>query len=87
MCESGSEVFHFIPEPGNFAEVNRFSDDIKKSLLKVTQKDIKILINNRNVLVQYPEKGDPVTPRMDVYKDKIQSDGSIDKLKLRILLK
>ena len=33
-----------------------------------------------------PEKGDPVTSCMDVYKEKIQSDGSIDKLKLRILV-
>ena len=28
--ESVSEVSYFIPYPRNFAEVNRFSDDIKK---------------------------------------------------------
>ena len=32
------------------------------------------------------EKGDPVTPCMDVYKSKIQSDGSLDKLKLIIVV-
>ena len=32
--------------------------------------------------MNYPEKGDLVTPCMDVYKAKIQSDGSTDKLKL-----
>ena len=32
-----------------------------------------------------PWKGDPVTPCMDVYKSKIQSDGSIDKLKFIIV--
>ena len=34
-----------------------------------------------------PEKEDPVAPCMDVYKAKIQSDGSLDKLKLRILVR
>ena len=32
-----------------------------------------------------PKKGDPVTPCMDDYKAKIQSDGSLNKLKLRDL--
>ena len=31
--------------------------------------------------------GEPVTPFMDVYKAKIQSDGSLDKLKLRIVVR
>ena len=48
-------------------------------------KEINNLINNRTFLVEYPEKDEPVTPCMDVYKAKIQSDGSLDKLKLRIV--
>ena len=53
-------------------------------MAKVTQKETKNLINNQTFLVQYPEKGEPVTPCMDFYKAKIQFDGSLDKLKLRI---
>ena len=34
-------------------------------------------------MIQDPEKGEPVTPCMDFYKEKIKSDGSLDKLKLR----
>ena len=84
LGESGSEVSHFVPEPRKFTEVTKFSDDIKKPWLKATQKDIKNLVNNKNFLVQDPEKDETVTPCMDVYKAKIQSDGSLDKLKLRI---
>ena len=29
LGESGSEVSHFIPEPRNFSEVTKLSDDIK----------------------------------------------------------
>ena len=34
-----------------------------------------------------PEKGDLVTPCMGVYKAKIQSDGSLEKLRLTILVR
>ena len=63
------------------------SDDINKPWLKATLKDIKDLIKNHTFLVEYPEKGETVTPCMDVYKAKIQSDGSLDKLKLRIVVR
>ena len=45
------------------------------------------IINNQTFLVQYPEKGETVTTCMDVYKYKIQYDGSLDKIKLRVLVR
>ena len=50
-------------------------------------KEIKNLINNQNFLVDEPEKGEPETPCMYVYKEKIQSDGCFDNLKLRIVVR
>ena len=52
--KSGSEVAYFIPEPRNFAEVTRFSEDINEPWLKATLKEIKILISNHTFLVQEP---------------------------------
>ena len=86
LVEYGSEISYVIPEPINFSEVIKLSNDIKKSWLKATQKEIKNIINNKTFLFQEPEYGEPVTPCMDFYKDKIQSNGSLDKLKLRILV-
>ena len=85
LGESGSQVSHFITEPRNFAEVTTLSDNIKKTWLKATLKEIKNLINNQTFLIEDQNKGEPVTLCMDVYKAKIQSDGSIYKLKLRIV--
>ena len=45
--ESGSEVSHFIPEPRNFPDVTKLSDDIKKPWIKATLKETKNLINNQ----------------------------------------
>ena len=87
LGESVSEVSHFIPEPRNFAEVTKLSDDIKKPWIKATLKEIKNLINNQTFLVEYPEKDDHVAPCMDVYKYKIKSDESLDKLKLIIVVR
>ena len=50
-------------------------------------KKIKNLINNQTLLVDKTEKGDLVTPCMNVYKTNIQSDGSLDKLKWRIIVR
>ena len=58
-----------------------------KPLLKANLKYIKNLINNQTFLVEYPDKYEPVTPYMNVYKYKIKSDGSLDKLKLRIVVR
>ena len=38
LGESDSEVPRFIPEPRNFAEVKKLSDNIKKPWLKATLK-------------------------------------------------
>ena len=45
------------------------------------------LINKQTFIIEYPKDGEPVTPCMDVYKSKIQYDGSLDKLKLRIVVR
>ena len=66
LGEYGSEVSHLIPEPKNVSEVTKFSDNMKKPWLKVTMKDIKNVINNHNFLIEDQNKGEPVTPCMDV---------------------
>ena len=67
---SGSEVSCFIPQPRNFAEVTKLSEDMRKPWLKANLKEINDLINNQIFLVQEPENCEPITPCMDVYKEK-----------------
>ena len=84
MVESGLEGSHIILEPRKFSEVIKLSENIKKPWLKATLKEIKNLINTQTLLIEGKNEGEPVTPCMYVHKAKIQSDGSIDKLKWRI---
>ena len=76
---------HFIPEP-NFSEVTRLPAVVKKAYLKEKFKEIKNIINNEAFVMNDPDKGDPVTPCMYLYKAKIKSGGSLDNLKLIILV-
>ena len=66
LGESGSEVSHFIPEPRNFAEVKKLSENIRKPWLKASLKEIKNIINNHTFLIEYQKEGELVTPCMDV---------------------
>ena len=50
--ESGSEVSHVIPEPRNFAEVTKLSENIRKTWLKATLKVINNLINNQTLIIE-----------------------------------
>ena len=67
--------------------MTKLSDNIKKPWLKATIKDIKDLNNNQTFLIEYQNEVEPVTSCMDVYKAKIHSDGSLEKLKLRIVVR
>ena len=67
--------------------MTKLSDYIKKTWLKATLKEIKNLITNQTFLIKDQNEGEPVTPFMDVYKAKIQSDGSLDKLKLILVVR
>ena len=87
LGESGSEVSHLIPEPRNFSEVKKLSENIRKPWLKATLKEINNLIKNQTFLIEYQNEGEPVTPCMDVYKARVQCDGNLDKLKLRIVIR
>ena len=67
--------------------MKKLSENIRKPWLKATLKEIKNFINNQTFMIENPKDGEPVNPCMDVYKAKIQSDVSLDKLKLRIVVR
>ena len=87
LGESSSEVYHIIPELRNFSEVTNILENIWKPWLKATLKEVKNLINNQTFLIEDQNEGEPVTPCIDVSKAKIQYDGSLDRIKLRILVR
>ena len=67
--------------------MKKLPENIRKPWIKANLKEIKNIINNQNFLIEDRNEGEPVTPCMDVYKSNIQSDGSLDKLKLILVVR
>ena len=67
--------------------MTKLSENIRKPRIKATLKEIDNLINNQTLLIEDQKEGEPVTRCMDVYKAKIKTDGRLDKLKLRIVVR
>jgi hypothetical protein len=60
---------------------------IKTAWLQSVRKEFKTLVNNNTFVLDNPNKGENVTPIMETFKVKILSDGSLDKLKTRIVVR
>ena len=64
----------------NFEEVTRLPAEVKKDGLKATTKEIK----NPTFIMEGTRKEEIFNPCVDMYKTKIQYDGSLNKIQLRI---
>ncbi|MGH7973945.1 MAG: reverse transcriptase domain-containing protein [bacterium] len=84
----GSDPSPFSPPPSNMAAMLRLSNDTtKQAWLRASRKEIKNLVDNGTFLLQDPKADEKVTPCMDTYRAKLKSDGTLDKQKVRIVVR
>jgi hypothetical protein len=60
---------------------------VKTAWLQSMRKEFKTLVDNNTFVLDTPKKGESITPIMETFKVKILSDGSLDKLKTRIVVR
>lgn len=60
---------------------------IKTAWLKSVKSKFKTLVDNNTFVQDTPKKGETVTPIMETFKVKILSNGCLDKLKTRIVVR
>jgi hypothetical protein len=78
----------FMPPPMGIKSVLKMSDlKVREAWLRACQKEIKTLIDAKTFALDKPKYGEPVIPIMETNKVKIKSDGSLDKLKCRIVVR
>ncbi|MGH7954550.1 MAG: reverse transcriptase domain-containing protein, partial [Gloeomargaritales cyanobacterium] len=84
----GSDPSPFNPPPTNLAAMLRLKDkNVKQAWVKASRKEFKNLVDNGTFLLEDPNPEEKVTPCMDTYRAKLKSDGSLDKLKVRIVVR
>ncbi len=78
----------FMPPPMGIRSVLKMSDKkVREAWLRAYQKEIKTLIDAKTFALDQPRDGEAVIPTMETNKFKIKSDGSLDKLKCRIVVR
>ena len=78
----------FMPPPMGIRSVLKMSDKkVREAWLRAYQKEIKTLIDAKTFALDKPRDGEAVIPTMETNKVKIKSDGSLDKLKCRIVVR
>ena len=90
LGEQGCDIAPFLPEPRTAHDVMRMKNrepNIFSCYQKAAKNELKNLITNNTFIKDQPTPSEKVTPCMEVYKAKILSDGTLDKLKHRIVVR
>jgi len=83
-----SNTLSWEPAPKTLREILKMPDGpIKTAWLQSVCKEFKTLVDNNTFVKVTPKKGKSVTPIMETFRVKILSDGSLDKLKTRIVVR
>ena len=78
----------FQPAPSNLRTIMAMQDmKVKAAWLKFFKKELKTLMESGTFSIEPMQAGDTCTPTMDDNRVKLQSDGSLDKLKTRIVVR
>jgi len=84
---AGNEASKFYPPPSSIRQVMTLRDpELKEAWLKAYKKEIKVLIDSGTFLIERPQPSEIIVPTMETNKVKLKSDGSLDKLKCRIVV-
>jgi uncharacterized protein YdcH (DUF465 family) len=85
---SKSNALSWEPAPKTLRDILKMPDGpVKTAWLQSVRKEFKTLVDNNTFVHDTPRKGESVTPIMETFKVKILSDGSLDKLKTRIVVR
>jgi len=85
--QPGSDPAPFLPEPRGLYEVIKMPHCYKQPWLKAFNSELNGLHKLNVWKIEDPRPHDKIVPVMDVYKAKINIDGMIDKLKVRIVFR
>jgi hypothetical protein len=76
------------PAPKTIRDILKMKNGlIKEEWLKAIKKELKTLIASGTFAQDTPKDGETSTPVMETFKVKVKSDGSLDKLKCRLVVR
>jgi hypothetical protein len=84
----GSDPTLFEPVSQSMRQILKIKDPAaRKGWIKSCEKEIKQLINAKTFSIEEKTKEDYCVPTMEICRIKLRSDGTLDKLKTRIVVR
>ena len=85
---AGCDASLFEPAPDNLRTIMKMKDPrVKAAWLKAYHKELKVLISSGSFSIEPMLEGEVAIPTMETNRVKLQSDGTLDKLKNRIVVR
>jgi len=83
-----SDANSWEPAPKSIRDIFKMADGlVRQEWLKAMKKEIKTLVNSGTFAIDTLKAGEISTPVMETFKVKVRSDGSLDKLKMQLVVR
>jgi hypothetical protein len=87
LDHSSPDAFTWEPAPRSIRDIVEMpSGSVKDAWLKSVKAELKTLVDSKTFIQDTLEPGETSTPVIEIFKVKIKSDGSLDKLKTRLVV-
>jgi hypothetical protein len=87
LLPKSNDANSWEPAPKSIRDVLKMTDEVvRQEWLKAIKKEIKMLVDSGTFVADTLKTGEISTPVMETFKDKVKSDGSLDKLKMRLVV-
>jgi Reverse transcriptase (RNA-dependent DNA polymerase) len=84
---SGSLPTQFLPEPQSLKAISKLPERLKQAWLRAFRAELDNLLKMKTFIHPTNYKGEKCIPVKAIMKTKLQSDGMVDKLKVRIAIR
>jgi hypothetical protein len=83
-----TDALSWEPAPNSICDILKMPDGtVHQEWLKSVKKELKTLVDAKTFVVDNLQDGEISTPVMEIFKVKVKSDGSLDKLKTRLVVR
>jgi hypothetical protein len=85
---NAQDAYSWEPAPKTIRDIIKMPEGmVKTEWLTSVKKELKTLVDSGTFVIENMEKGKSSTPIMEIFKVKILRDGSLDKLKTRLVVR
>jgi len=88
LLPSSTDAKSWEPAPKSIRDITKLPEGfVKNEWLNSVRKELKTMVDSGTFVFDEMKEGETSTPKMEIFKVKMKSDGSLNKLKTRLVLR